>query len=81
MALYKEVQEYYDSGLQIPDDITLLFADDNFGTIRRLPFGEEVSRRGRSGVCSVIPIMRYLVNCPRFITTLNMLASPEATNG
>lgn len=36
-ALYKEVQDYYDQGMDVPDDITLLFADDNWGNIRRLP--------------------------------------------
>ncbi|KAL4929425.1 uncharacterized protein BDV17DRAFT_298217 [Aspergillus undulatus] len=50
MALYKEVQEYYEDGLEIPEDITLLFADDNFGTIRRLPSGNETRRRGRAGI-------------------------------
>jgi hypothetical protein len=50
IALYKEVQEYYENGLQIPDDVTLLFADDNFGTIRRLPTEAERTRRGGAGV-------------------------------
>jgi Glycosyl hydrolase family 115/Gylcosyl hydrolase family 115 C-terminal domain len=36
-ALYKEVQDYYDQGMQVPDDVTLLFSDDNWGDIRRLP--------------------------------------------
>jgi hypothetical protein len=36
-ALYKEVQDYYDQGMQVPEDVTLLFADDNWGNIRRLP--------------------------------------------
>ena len=36
-ALYKEVQDYYDHGMRVPDDVTLLFADDNWGQIRRLP--------------------------------------------
>jgi GH35 family endo-1,4-beta-xylanase len=36
-ALYKEVQDYFDAGMQVPDDVTLLFADDNWGNIRRLP--------------------------------------------
>lgn len=36
-ALYKEVQDYYDQGMRVPDDVTLLFADDNWGNIRRLP--------------------------------------------
>jgi hypothetical protein len=36
-ALYKEVQDYYDAGMRVPDDVTLLFSDDNWGNIRRLP--------------------------------------------
>lgn len=36
-ALYKEVQDYFDAGMQVPDDVTLLFSDDNWGNIRRLP--------------------------------------------
>lgn len=50
IALYKEVQEYYENGLEIPEDVTLLFADDNFGTIRRLPTEAERKRRGGAGV-------------------------------
>lgn len=52
LALYKEVQEYWDAGrLDVPDDVTLLFADDNFGTCRRLPSGDEAKRSGGAGVC------------------------------
>jgi hypothetical protein len=36
-ALYKEVQDYYDKGMRVPGDVTLLFSDDNWGNIRRLP--------------------------------------------
>jgi hypothetical protein len=36
-ALYKEVQDYYDRGMKVPDDVILLFSDDNWGQIRRLP--------------------------------------------
>jgi hypothetical protein len=36
-ALYKEVQAYYDHGMKVPDDVTLLFSDDNWGDLRRLP--------------------------------------------
>jgi len=36
-ALYKEVQDYYDRGMRVPDDVTLLFSDDNWGDVRRLP--------------------------------------------
>src|ERR1035437_3942376 len=36
-ALYKEVQDYYDQGMRVPDDVTLLLCDDNWGNIRKLP--------------------------------------------
>jgi hypothetical protein len=36
-AIYKEVQEYYEKGIQIPDEVTLLFCDDNWGNIRKVP--------------------------------------------
>ncbi|MGD0788379.1 MAG: glycosyl hydrolase 115 family protein [Terracidiphilus sp.] len=48
-ALYKEVQDYYDHGMKVPDDVILLFADDNWGQIRRLPeAGAE--RKGGYGI-------------------------------
>ncbi|KAK1723842.1 hypothetical protein CaCOL14_010805 [Colletotrichum acutatum] len=51
LALYKEVQEQYEEGnLDVPDDVTLLFADDNFGSIRRLPSGAERDRKGGAGI-------------------------------
>ncbi len=49
-ALYKEVQEYYEKGMRVPDDVTLLWSDDNWGNIRRLPTAEERTRSGGSGV-------------------------------
>jgi len=49
-ALYKEVQDYYDKGMKVPDDVTLLFSDDNWGQIRRLPAGGALPRRGGYGV-------------------------------
>ena len=82
MALYKEVQEYYDNGLPIPEDITLLFADDNFGTVRRLPSGAESTRRGGAGVGSVVPQLdTSLTNTYRSITTWNTSEFREATSG
>ena len=36
-GLYKEVQDYYDRGMRVPDDVTLLLCDDNWGNIRKLP--------------------------------------------
>ena len=49
-CLYKEVQEFYDAGMRVPDDITLLWAEDNWGNIRRLPTPEERSRSGGAGI-------------------------------
>jgi hypothetical protein len=49
-ALYKEVQEYYEHGMRVPDDVTLLWCDDNWGNIRRLPTGEERKRSGGAGI-------------------------------
>ena len=47
---YKEVQEYYEKGLRVPDDVTILWCDDNWGNIRRLPTMEERKRSGGAGV-------------------------------
>lgn len=49
-ALYKEVQDYYDKGMRVPEDVTLLFADDNWGNVRRLPAAAERKRAGGFGV-------------------------------
>ncbi|WP_020207664.1 glycosyl hydrolase 115 family protein [Gilvimarinus chinensis] len=49
-ALYKEVQGYYEDGMRVPDDVTLLWADDNWGNIRRLPTPDERQRSGGAGV-------------------------------
>ena len=47
---YKEVLRLYDAGLKVPDDVTLVWVDDNFGYIRRLSSPEERKRSGGSGV-------------------------------
>jgi hypothetical protein len=49
-ALYKEVQEYYDKGMTVPDDVTLLLCDDNWGNIRRLPKLGDKPRAGGYGI-------------------------------
>ena len=49
-ALYKEVQDYYDKGMRVPDDITLLLCDDNYGNIRKLPKLDEQPRKGGYGI-------------------------------
>jgi hypothetical protein len=49
-ALYKEVQDYYEKGMRVPDDVLLLWCDDNWGNIRRLPTPDEQKRPGGAGV-------------------------------
>jgi hypothetical protein len=49
-ALYKEVQDYYDKGMRVPDDVTLLLCDDNWGNIRKLPKLHEKPRKGGYGI-------------------------------
>jgi len=47
---YKEVLPIYDAGLKVPDDVTLVWVDDNFGYIRRLSNPDERKRSGGAGV-------------------------------
>jgi hypothetical protein len=49
-ALYKEVQDYYDKGMRVPDDVTLLLCDDNWGNIRKLPKPGTPERKGGYGI-------------------------------
>lgn len=49
-ALYKEVQDYYDKGMRVPDDVTLLLSDDNWGNLRKLPKLDEKPRKGGYGI-------------------------------
>ena len=47
---YKEVLDLYDEGMKVPEDVTLMWTDDNYGYIRRLSNEEEQKRAGGSGV-------------------------------
>lgn len=49
-TLFQEVQGYYEQGMQVPDDITLLWSDDNWGNVRRFPMPNERNRTGGAGV-------------------------------
>lgn len=49
-ALYKEVLDYYDKGMKIPDDVTLLLCDDNWGDVRRVPNAQERKHKGGWGL-------------------------------
>jgi hypothetical protein len=72
-ALYKEVQGYYEKGMRVPDDMLLLWSDDNWGNIRRLPTAEE---RKRSGGAGVYYHFDY-VGAPRSFKWLNVTQIPK----
>lgn len=66
-ALYKEVQDYYDKGMRVPDDVTLLFSDDNWGNLRRLP---KLNAKPRSGGYGIYYHFDY-VGAPRNYKWIN----------
>ena len=72
-ALYKEVQTYYDRGMRVPDDVTLLFADDNWGDVRRLP---DVGAPPRSGGYGIYYHFDY-VGGPRNYKWINTNSIPR----
>lgn len=47
---YKEVLDVYNAGLEVPEDVSLMWCDDNYGYIRHFPTPEEASRKGGNGV-------------------------------
>lgn len=47
---YKEVQDIYNAGLEVPEDVTLMWCDDNYGYIRHFPTEEERNRKGGNGL-------------------------------
>ncbi|SMO37991.1 Glycosyl hydrolase family 115 [Gracilimonas mengyeensis] len=49
-ALYKEVQDYYDEGMRVDEDIMILFSDDNWGNVRYLPKKEDWDYKGGYGM-------------------------------
>ncbi|PKD17715.1 hypothetical protein APR41_05785 [Salegentibacter salinarum] len=49
-TVYKEVLDVYDHGLELPEDVTIVWTDDNYGYIRRLGNEEERARKGGGGV-------------------------------
>jgi hypothetical protein len=79
-CLYKEVLGYYDAGMTVPDDVTLLWADDNWGNIRRLPAEKERGRMGGGGVYYVSTLVSVVFRSLRTSTSIT-LATLETTNG
>ncbi len=47
---YKETMDIYENGLRVPDDITLVWVDDNYGYMKRVSSPEEQKRSGRAGI-------------------------------
>lgn len=50
LTIYKEVEEAYNAGLSVPDDVTLVWSDDNYGYLGRLSTPEEAKRSGGAGI-------------------------------
>jgi hypothetical protein len=50
LTLYKEVLDVYAAGLEVPDDVTLIWPEDNYGYISQLPTPREQARSGGSGI-------------------------------
>jgi hypothetical protein len=48
--MYKEVPGYWQKGMDVNEDVTLLWSDENRGNIRRIPTAKENARRGGSGM-------------------------------
>lgn len=72
-ALYSEVLEYYDQGIDIPEDMIVLFCDDNWGNVRRLPELEEKPHPGGYGIYYHVD----LHGAPRSYQWLNMTQIPH----
>ena len=74
-ALYKEVQDYYDAGLKVPDDVCILISDDNWGDIRRVPNAQERLRKGGWGIYYHVDY----VGAPRNTKWLNVTQTQQMT--
>ena len=72
-ALYSEVLEFYDQGINVPDDMMILFCDDNWGNVRRLPELGEKLHPGGYGIYYHVD----LHGAPRAYQWLNMTQIPH----
>jgi len=73
-ALYKEVQDYYDAGFRVPDDVIMLVCDDNWGNIRRVPVDEK--ERKHPGGWGIYYHVDY-VGAPRNTKWLNVTQTQQ----
>ena len=67
-ALYKEVLDYYDKGMRVPEDVIMLLCDDNWGNVRRLPDLKDKRHPGGYGMYYHVD----LHGAPRAYQWLNM---------
>ena len=72
-ALYKEVLDYYDKGMRVPDDVTILLCDDNWGNVRRVPNEKERKHKGGWGLYYHVDY----VGAPRNTKWLNVTPIPH----
>jgi len=72
-ALYKEVQDYYDKGMRVPDDVIMLLCDDNWGNVRRVPNAKERRHPGGWGLYYHVDY----VGAPRNTKWLNVTQSQQ----
>ncbi|KFE99794.1 hypothetical protein IX39_03800 [Chryseobacterium formosense] len=72
-ALYSEVLDYYDQGMKVPDDMTILLCDDNWGNVRRLPYLDAKRHPGGYGMYYHVD----LHGAPRAYQWLNMTHIPH----
>jgi hypothetical protein len=72
-ALYSEVLEYYDQGIHVPDDMTILLCDENWGDVRRLPELDVPRHPGGYGIYYHVD----LHGAPRAYQWLNMTQIPH----
>ncbi len=72
-ALYKEVLDYYDKGMRVPDDVIMLLCDDNWGNVRRVPNAKERQHKGGWGLYYHVDY----VGAPRNTKWLNVTPIPN----
>ncbi|GAA5071954.1 glycosyl hydrolase 115 family protein [Thermocatellispora tengchongensis] len=78
-TLYKEVQRYWDKGLRPPDDVTVVFCDDNWGNMRKLPDQSLPKRAGGYGMYYHFDYVGVGRNY-KWVDTINLASTWEQLN-
>lgn len=74
---YKEVLGIYRAGVKVPDDVTIVWPDDNFGYIRQFASAEEAARKGGAGVYYHLSYLGYPLSYMWLSTTPPALVQEE----